>query len=260
MLLFLKGNSKVVRNRSHGIILAAASAAWSTARCMSVPPPSGSRIAACRTGNTMGVSVDELVEMAASGDKVAMGRLLMLYDEPLRQRIGRHITADLQGALSAEDVLQETYVEAYRHMEGFEPQGRQAFGRWLTTIADRKLVDAVRALRAAKRPPRHREQRIPDDRSSSFLALGQLADKHGKTPSRIMAGEEAVGAVQSALAALPDACRQALWLRYIEGKPVEDVAEALHRTKRAIHQLCYRGLILLREEMGSRSRYLGSSQ
>jgi len=204
----------------------------------------------------MDTSRDELVELAASGDRVAMGRLLILTDEPLRKRISRRITADLQGALSAEDVLQETYVEAYKHIGQFEPHGHRAFCRWLTTIADRKLVDLVRALRAAKRPPRHREQRIPDDRSVSFLTLGQLADKHGETPSKVMAGREAVQAVQVALAALPEACRKAIWMRHIEGKPVKEIAAALGRTERAVHQLCYRGLALLREEMGSRSRFL----
>ena len=208
----------------------------------------------------MGVSADELVEQAAGGDRVAMGRLLMLYDEPLRKRIARRITADLQGALSAEDVLQETYVEAYKHIGRFDPRGHRAFCRWLTTIADNKLVDSVRALRAAKRPPRHREQRAPDDRSASFMTLGQLADKHGETPSRIMAGREAVQAVRVALAALPEACRKALWMRHIEGKPVKETAAALGRTERAVHQLCYRGLILLRAEMGNRSEFLSSSQ
>lgn len=204
----------------------------------------------------MDTSGDRLVEQAAGGDRLAMGRLLMLYDAPLRRRIASRITADLQGALSAEDVLQETYIEAYRHMGTFTPRGQKAFYGWLAAVADHKLIDAVKALRAAKRPPRHRAQRVPTDLSTSLVALAELADGKVDTPSGVVSRKEAVQAVQTALAALPEACRKAVWLRHIKGKPVRDIAAAMGRTERAVHQLCYRGLALLRQEMGSRSRFL----
>ena len=122
------------------------------------------------------------------------------------------------------------------------------------------MIDAVKALRAAKRPPRERPQPAPTDRSTSFLNLAKFVDKKGKTPSGVVAGEEAVRAVQVALASLPELCRQAVWMRHIEGKRVSEIAAALGRTERAVHQLCYRGLAQLRERMGSRSEYLSDSQ
>ena len=209
----------------------------------------------------MPTSVDELVEQAAAGSSLAMGRLLMLYDAPLRQRIGRKLPVDLQAVLSAEDVLQDAYVEAYRHMGRFEPRGKAAFGHWLATITDHKLLDAIKAQRAAKRlAPRRAVPPPPADRSTSWLALGQLADEKGRTPSKVLAGREAAQAVQVALAALPESCRRALWMRYIEDKAVKDIAAALDRTEHAVHQLCNRGLALLRREMGSRARFLSGSE
>jgi len=206
------------------------------------------------------MSLDTLMKRAVGGDRVAVGRLLMLFDGRLRRRMARKITPNLQAVLSAEDVLQETYIEAYRHVGTFQPRGPDSFYRWLAAIAEHKLLDAGKALRAAKRPPRRRARPIAPDRSSSLLGLVELADGKGRTPSGIASRKEAVQAVQVALAALPPACREALWLRHIEGEPVKDVAAAMGRTERAVHQLCYRGLQLLRKELGSRSRYLGESQ
>lgn len=206
------------------------------------------------------VTPDELLERAAHGDSLALGRLLLLHNARLHRHIERRIPANLTSTIAADDVIQEAYTDAYRHVDGLENRGAKAFYNWLATIADRKLIDMIRAAHAAKRPPPAKARRLAADRSSSFAALAQLADEKGRTPSGVASRKEAVQAVQVALAALPEAPRQALWLRYIQGKTVAETAVALGRTQRAVQQLCYRGLRLLREEMGSRSRYLGKSR
>ena len=199
------------------------------------------------------------IVQAQKGDRTAMGRLLMLHDARLRRHIGRRLTADVRAALSEDDVLQETYIEAYRHIRDFRPQGEDAFYRWLATIADRKLIDAVRRLRAAKRPPAEKAVGVPADRSASFDRLAHLLDAKGKTPSGIAARAESIRAMRVAMAALPEPCRQVVWMRHIEGRSVQEVAAAVGRNEHAVHQLAYRGLQMLRERMGSRSRFLSRS-
>jgi len=200
-------------------------------------------------------SFDKLLDNARRGDRVAMGRLLMLHDRRLRQRISRKIGADLQGVLSADDVLQEAYTEAHRHIGRFNSQGPQAFYNWLARIADHRFLDAVKALRAAKRSPRRSARRVAVDRSSSFLGLAQLIDEKNRTPSKVIAGQEAVQAMQVALASLPEPCRRAVWMRHIEGKSVKEIAAVMGRSVRAVHQLCYRGMLRLREQMVSQSGF-----
>jgi len=209
----------------------------------------------------MAVSVGELAERAVEGDRIALGRLLVLYDPRLRRRIGRKIGADAGArGLSVEDVLQETYTAGYRHIQRFESRGPEAFYKWLAAIGDHKFLDAVKALRAAKRRPRSGARRIAVDRSTSFLGLAQLLDGRRKTPSGVIARREAVQALQVALASLPSPCRQAVWMRHIDGKSPREIAATLGRTERAVHQLCYRGLAQLRERLGSRSKFLSGSR
>ena len=95
----------------------------------------------------MAVSVGDLAKRAVQGDRVAVGRLLMLYDARLRRRIGRKISVRREGTLAVEDVLQDAYAAAHRFVHRFEPRGQGSFYRWLAAIADRKLIDAVKALR-----------------------------------------------------------------------------------------------------------------
>ncbi|MBN2446265.1 MAG: sigma-70 family RNA polymerase sigma factor [Phycisphaerae bacterium] len=201
----------------------------------------------------MAVGVEELTQRAVAGDRVALGRLLMLYDQRLRRRVGLRFNANLRQSVSVEDVLQETYTAAYTHVRKFEPRGEGTFYRWLAAIADRKLLDAAKAQRAAKRSPRAGGRRIATDRSTSLLGLARLLDSKGKSPSGVVSQREAVQAMQVALAALPEPCRQAVWMRHIDGKAACEVAAAMGRTERAVHQLCYRALKLLREQMGNPS-------
>ena len=49
------------------------------------------------------------------------------------------------------------------------------------------------------------------------------------TPSRSVAGHEAVRAVQNTIAQLPEDYRQAVQLRLLEGRSLEEVAEAMDR-------------------------------
>ena len=60
----------------------------------------------------------------------------------------------------------------------------------------------------------------------------------------------------SSLARLTDDQRHVVQLRYLEGLPVAEIAGRLGRSEDAVHALCRRGLMTLREAMGSVSHYL----
>ena len=207
----------------------------------------------------MASAIEKLLARAKTGDRQCLGRLLMAYDQRLRQHIDRRIPVSVRGVLAVDDVLQEAYTQAYRHVDQFEYQGQGSFYNWLAKIADHKLLDAVKSQKAAKRMPAGNVRRIGEDRSESLLGLARLIDSKGKTPSKVVGRREAVREMQVALSSLPEECRRAVWLRHIEGRPAREVAALLGRTEHAVHQLCYRGLLRLREVMGTRSKFLSDS-
>lgn len=195
-----------------------------------------------------------LTTRAIAGDRAAFQELLLLHYDRLAARLAPSLRGDLQGTLGVEDVLQEAFAEAARRIGSFEPRGEGAFFGWLATIAEHRLIDLIRAARAAKRGGGQAAAGAAADASTVADLLTLLA-AHDHTPSRSVAGHEAIGALQAALAALKDDYRTVLHLRYFEGLSVEAAAARMSRTEPAIHMLCHRAIEQLRENLGSGSQF-----
>lgn len=198
----------------------------------------------------------ELIRCAIGGDSASMQELLLLHYDTLAQRLAGQLPNDLQGTLTVEDVLQEAFASAIQSVRSFEARGEGAFLGWLTTIAEHRLIDLVRSARAIRRGG----GRIAiDAQNHETSTVGDLlgllaADDH--TPSRSIAGHEAVSAIQQALAGLQPDYREVLQHRYFEGLTVAQTAERMNRTEPAIHMLCHRAVAQLRQFMGDMSRFL----
>ncbi|MCC6361790.1 MAG: sigma-70 family RNA polymerase sigma factor [Phycisphaerales bacterium] len=198
----------------------------------------------------------ELVSRAVGGDPGAVQELLLLHYDSLSHRLAGSMPADLQGTLTVEDVLQEAFADAVQAISSFESRGEGAFFGWLATIAEHRLIDLVRAARAMKRGGgRVAIEAGPGEGSTIGDLVAMLAaDDH--TPSRSMAGHEAVSAIQAALRGLRSDYREVLQFRYFDGLSVAQTAERMNRTEPAVHMLCHRAVAQLRESLGDPSRFL----
>lgn len=204
--------------------------------------------------------LNELVTRAVGGDLAAVKLLLIESEAMIRRRIERRVPAALRPAVGVEDIVQETHVEVFRRIGGFEVRDNRAFERWISTVALSRLRNALRAQRAARRGGGRLAAPVwrPDVDATTVALLGQIAGPN-PTPSRCMARKEAVAALRAGLERLPEQYRQALWLVHIEQLPVRQAALALGKTERAIHGLCRRGLMHLRDELGDTSRFFSKA-
>ncbi|MBI4716173.1 MAG: sigma-70 family RNA polymerase sigma factor [Planctomycetes bacterium] len=184
----------------------------------------------------------ELVAWAARGDRAAMQRLLIRHHERLLNHINDRVPADVRGLLSAEDVCQETYVAMFQQITTLRDRSARTFASWLQAIAERKLIDAVRALRARKRGGTGRAAgRAAADVSSVIELLDLVAvDEH--TPSRSLARRELIAGVRAAIDELKEDHRAALRLHYLEGRTVDETARRMGRSGGAVVMLCHRAL------------------
>ena len=78
------------------------------------------------------------------------------------------------------------------------------------------------------------------------------------TPLRRASRNDALQSMQVALAELPEQYREAIRMRYMEGKSYDEIAEAMGKTPQAVHGLIKRAKQRLRESLGSASAYLSS--
>ncbi|MCK4340756.1 MAG: sigma-70 family RNA polymerase sigma factor [Phycisphaerae bacterium] len=201
-------------------------------------------------------SEEELVALASAGDQLAIHQLLLLHHDRIAAVLEQKIPPELRGVLAAEDVCQEAYVVVVRELSTFEPQSKSSFFKWLLKIAERKLIDAVRAQRAAKRGGGKRAHERPEQGdASSIVALLEQAAVHERTPSRSAANHELAAAIQDALVKLDADYRTALRYRYIEGLSAAETARRMGRSVGAVGKLCERGLQQLSEVLGDASRF-----
>lgn len=201
---------------------------------------------------------DERLERAASGDQRALAALLEEHGAAIRRRLDGAISERWQSLLSVDDVLQQTYTDAFLAIGHFAGRDSASFLRWLTTLARRNLVDALRPLRAAKRGGDRTRVNVPGQ-ADAHAALFEVVQATSGSPSRCFAKEEARARLLQAMADLPAAYRQVLQSVDLSGSSVADLAAALGRSEGAVHMLRARAYDRLREIMGSESRYFSDT-
>jgi RNA polymerase sigma-70 factor (ECF subfamily) len=198
---------------------------------------------------------DVLLRNAVAGDGDALESLLLSQLDRLTADIARRLPDDVRGSLSAEDVVQEALIVAYQRISGFEPRSPGGFYAWLVQIAENRLMDAAKALRAAKRGGGWTPIRETQSADAELTPLIELLSGHSQTPSRAFAQDEAQASVRSALESLDPDYRDVLRMRYIEMLPIAACALRLQRSEGAVHMLLSRALQALRGRMGDTARF-----
>jgi len=201
-------------------------------------------------------SENEHLQKAIAGDIPDLELLLEKQSPTLTVYIERHLPQELRTVLEPQDILQDTFFEAFRRIGQFKPKGGHAFYRWLVTIARNRIKYVLREKLALKRGGKNAAQGDGEQEDESTVKLLQEFAVYSKTPSQSAARHEAMAAVEQCLARLPDDCREAIRLLHLEGLGAQEAAALMNRTKHAFHMLCYRGMQALRIELRSASLYL----
>jgi len=190
-----------------------------------------------------------LIDRAREGDEQAVRRLLVLYHPRLKARLLRQMDPLMRSKIEPEDILQQVYLETFRAIGQFAYQGKDSFLRWMYAILDRKLIDEHRAMRAERRDVRREVKSAPASaHQTTYVDLMARIMSAGQTPSQVVRRDEAVAVLSACLATLPDHYRDVIQMRFLEGRPVADVAETLGRSIGSVHMICHRALRQLREQ------------
>src|SRR5262245_238218 len=112
-----------------------------------------------------------LLRAARAGDTAALGRLLELYRRYLGLLARVQIGQRLQGKVDAEDVVQETYLQAHRNFANFRGTSEAELIGWLRQILVAQLATLLRRYLGTQGRDVRLEQEIASeiDRSSSTL-------------------------------------------------------------------------------------------
>ena len=193
---------------------------------------------------------EQLLTRAAQGDQTALGQLLGLHRQRLRQMIALRLDRQVQARLDPSDVVQETLAEAARRLADYARQRPLPFYPWLRQLAWDRLVQLHRRhVRAGKRTVR-REQADLSLSQESALALADRLVSRGSSPSARLRRSEQRRRIQAILAQLAEADREVLVLRYLEHLSTPELAAILGLTPAGVKTRQLRALRRLRDLLG----------
>lgn len=202
---------------------------------------------------------DALLTKAKGGDPDAVITLLEACAPPIRGRIQAKIAPALRSVLDVDDVMQVTYMEAVSRLASFKTGGASAFQAWLSRLAENNLIDAIRAIEAARRPDPRRQVRASKPAAESMADFVDMLSASSTTPSRYAAKDEAAGHLDRALRRLPADYEKVVRMYDLEGKSIEEVAQALGRSQGATYMLRARAHDRLRELMGPAGNFFSQA-
>ncbi len=142
----------------------------------------------------------------------------------------------------AEDIVQETFLRAYRGLERFNEQAQ--FSSWIYRIAANYALDMLRGRK------RRTEQSLsaPALNGDGVAMVDRLASPE-PGPDRIAAGGQLQKRIQSALEELTPQERVAFTLRHFEGHTVEEIGAALNVSASATRNAVFRAVQKVRRAL-----------
>ena len=157
-----------------------------------------------------------LVEAARAGDQQAFGRLYDLYG-PMVHGI---LLARVPWA-EVDDLVQDVFLLAFRRLRTLRDTG--AFGAWLAMITRNRAMDY------------HRRSR----------EMTELPEDLARVDNRETEAAEVLALIRT----LPEAYRETLVLRLVEGMTGPEIAERTNLTPASVRVNLHRGMKLLRERL-----------
>jgi RNA polymerase sigma-70 factor (ECF subfamily) len=179
----------------------------------------------------------EVLALARQGDTKAFSELVRRY-EPKIYRLALHIT---QNKEDAEDVLQETFLKSYEHLDQF--QGNSKFYTWIVRIA---VNQALMKLRKRKTD---RSVSIDEGIDTGEDTVVREIAAWDENPEQRYSREELGEILDSAVQSLAPPYRTVFVLRDIEELSTEETAEALDLSIPAVKSRLLRARLQLREKL-----------
>jgi len=182
------------------------------------------------------------LEALRDGDKAEFALLVEEYS-PMIYRLGLKM---LNNPQDAEDILQETFIKAYKHISKFD--GRSSVSTWLYRIATNEALMSLR-----KKRPNTVSFDMPSAYESEPQEPLQIVDWCCLPEEEYLSAEGRLR-LDEAAGRLPESLRIVFVLRDIEGLSTRESAEVLDISEMAVKTRLSRARLRLREDL---SKYYG---
>jgi len=192
----------------------------------------------------MTLTDDELVARSIRGDAESFNELITRWERPIYALAYRVIGREEE----ARDVVQETFLRAFRGIKNF--RGQAKFSSWVYRIALNLCRDWIR-----------RERRAPIQATPEGVDLVELAAEQGPVESieTLVARHDLSKIVEQAMALLPDEQRTAIILKEYHGMTFQEIADLQGCPLSTVKTRLYQGLTVLRRHLQAQGRFDSAS-
>jgi RNA polymerase sigma-70 factor (ECF subfamily) len=196
---------------------------------------------------------EQLLLRARAGDHQALGRLFDHYRNYLTLLARLQISRRLQSKVDAQDLVQETFLKAHRHLDQFRGTTEAELISWLRQILASSTANLVRHYCGTQGRNVRLECELAEelDRSSQAFNLALVSPQ--SSPSQAAARREEAVILANALARLPEDYSEVIVLRHLQGLPFAEVARRMGRSLDSVEKLWVRALTSLRRLLGAAS-------
>lgn len=181
----------------------------------------------------------ELITRLKAGDRHACAECIEIHS-PLVYRLALRLMGN---EVEAEDVLQETFLNAYRGIDSFE--GRSGLGTWLYRIAYNAAL-----MRLRRKDPTMMSVEESLDPDGQHIVPKQLFD-WCCLPESDFESDEVRTELEAAIGELPETLRVVFVLRELEDLSTAETAAALDISEGAVKVRLHRARLWLRERLSS---------
>lgn len=173
-----------------------------------------------------GLDDDILIKAFLNGDQTAFEVLYRKY----RDMVGRLSYSIVKNESTVDDIVQDVFLLAYRHLENF--RGQSTFKTWIYRIA---VNESIRHKNKGKR-----WQPLPENESEfSQIPSTLVAMDNGANPERLLIDGQQKAMVQRALAQLKENHRLILVLYYLEDQSVLEISVILQIPEGSVKSRLY---------------------
>ncbi len=190
-----------------------------------------------------------LLDRARAGDGLALGQLLERYRNYLSLLARVQMSRRIQAKVDVADVVQETFLEVNRALGQFQGDSEGQFLAWLRKILAGTLGNQVRRYLGARCRDVRLERELENDLDRSSASLGVQLVASQSSPSAQASRREQAVMLADALDELPEAYREVIILRHLEGLSFPEVARRMGRTEDSVKNIWLRALARLRSAL-----------
>jgi RNA polymerase sigma-70 factor (ECF subfamily) len=181
---------------------------------------------------------EELVALSMGGDTDSFNQLVLRWERPIYALAYRVIGREED----ARDVVQETFLRAFRALPGFKGQAK--FSSWLYRITLNLCRDWIR-----------KQKRTPVVQAPEGVEITDLAAERGPVESieELVERKQLTEVVAEAMRSLPDEQRTAIILKEYHGMTFQEIADLQQCPLSTVKTRLYQGLSVLRRQLEQRA-------